>query len=346
MRSLRITTAAAALLVASGIAGHATTPTCPGNPGAIGTSRTLVVDPAEHARVGTMQYRESLPLEDKEVVLTFDDGPIPPRTTAVLDILAANCVKATFFIVGQMATAHPTVLKRIHADGHTIGTHTQNHPAGFRRLSDARAEQEIETGIASTIAALNDPSAVAPFVRFPGLGRTDAIEQYLATRSLMTWSADFPADDWYPISGSNVMKRALDRLEAKGKGILLLHDIHERTVVALPGLLNELKARGYRIVHVVPATANLAKTPTEPAQWVMRGTTGHASPAAAPQATAVQVQDRGGAQAPEAAAASKVANPPLRVSGRKRAARRHAGRHVPRMGRNHQAQNDGWPRYW
>jgi hypothetical protein len=265
----------------------------------------------------------------------------------VLDILAANCVKATFFIVGQMATAHPTVLKRIHADGHTIGTHTQSHPAGFRRLSDARAEQEVETGIASTIAALNDPSAVAPFVRFPGLGRTDAIEQYLATRSLMTWSADFPADDWHPISGNRVLQKALERLEAKGKGILLLHDIHERTVVALPGLLNELKSRGYRIVHVVPATAERAKTPTEPAQWVLRGTSSHASAAAAaPAATAVQVQDGGGGQPPEASAASKAGKPPLRVSARKRAARRHAGRPVPRMGRNHQARNDVWPRYW
>src|SRR5262245_26079674 len=179
MTSVRILCATAALLVASSAAALAAAPDCPGHPDAIGTSRTLVVDPTEHARVGTMQYRETLPLEDKEVVLTFDDGPIPPRTTAVLDILAANCVKATFFIVGQMATAHPIVLKRIHADGHTIGTHTQTHPMGFRRLSDARAEQEIETGIASTIAALNDPSAVAPFVRFPGLGRTDAIEQYL-----------------------------------------------------------------------------------------------------------------------------------------------------------------------
>src|SRR5262249_52269043 len=148
-----------------------------------------------------MQYRESLPLEDKEVVLTFDDGPAPPHTTAVLDILAANCVKATFFIVGQMAKAHPAVLKRIHDDGHTIGTHTQTHPMRFRHLSDARAQQEVEAGIASTAEALNDPAAVAPFVRFPGLGRTDAIEHYLASRSLMTWSADFPADDWRHISG-------------------------------------------------------------------------------------------------------------------------------------------------
>ena len=80
---------------------------CPGNPDALGTSRTIVVDPVEHPRLGSMQYRESLPLEDHEVVLTFDDGPLPPRTNHILDILAHECVKATFFLVGQMATTYP-----------------------------------------------------------------------------------------------------------------------------------------------------------------------------------------------------------------------------------------------
>src|SRR5215475_7571915 len=108
MSSIRVVCTTVAFVLASGAAALAAEPACPGHPDALGTSRTLVVDPAEHGRIGTMQYRESLPLEDKEVVLTFDDGPIPPRTSAVLDILAANCVKATFFIVGQMATAHPT----------------------------------------------------------------------------------------------------------------------------------------------------------------------------------------------------------------------------------------------
>src|SRR6202046_4420842 len=101
---------------------------CPGHPDAIGTSRTLVVDPREHPRIGTMQYHESLPLEDHEVVLTFDDGPLPPRTNHVLDILAAECVKATFFMVGKMATTYPDVARKVLAAGHTIGTHSQTHP--------------------------------------------------------------------------------------------------------------------------------------------------------------------------------------------------------------------------
>src|SRR5262249_60209447 len=107
MTSVRILCATAALLVASSAAALAAAPDCPGHPDAIGTSRTLVVDPAEHRLVGTMQYRESLPLEDKEVVLTFDDGPIPPRTTAGPDLRAANGLKAALFHAQQIAKAHP-----------------------------------------------------------------------------------------------------------------------------------------------------------------------------------------------------------------------------------------------
>src|SRR5215813_4307561 len=100
---------------------------CPGNPDALGTSRTIVVDPAEHPRLGSMQYRESLPLEDHEVVLTFDDGPLPPRSTRVLEILASECVKATYFLVGRMARSFPDMVRRIKAEGHTIGTHSESH---------------------------------------------------------------------------------------------------------------------------------------------------------------------------------------------------------------------------
>jgi peptidoglycan-N-acetylglucosamine deacetylase len=104
--------------------GAAAAAECPGNPDALGTSRTIVVDPLEHPRLGVMQYRESLPLEDHEVVLTFDDGPLPPRTNHILDILASECVKATFFLVGRMATTYPDVARKVAAAGHTIGTHS------------------------------------------------------------------------------------------------------------------------------------------------------------------------------------------------------------------------------
>jgi hypothetical protein len=138
----------------------------------------------------------------------------------------------------------------------------------------ARAQEEIEGGIASVSAALGDPKAIAPFFRIPGLLRAEPVEAYLGSRSLVTWSADFPADDWFRhITAKDIVKRALRRLEARGKGILLLHDIHPATVLALPTLLRELKARGYRIVHVVPSGPERPKTVTEPQEWALRGVT-------------------------------------------------------------------------
>src|SRR6266852_9938100 len=239
---------------------------CPGHPDALGTSRTLVVDPREHPRIGTMQYAETLPLLDHEVVLTFDDGPLPRNSNQILDILASQCVKATFFAIGRMARAAPEGVRKLRDAGHSIGTHTQNHPPSMNRMSIERARQEIDDGIASVKTALGDDTALAPFFRIPGLSRTEAVEDYAASQGIQIWSADFPADDWHHISSSRVYDIAIKRLEAKGRGILLLHDIQARTVAALPRILRELKARGYRIVHVVPATPEQPATPTEPQQ--------------------------------------------------------------------------------
>ncbi|MCG6206115.1 polysaccharide deacetylase family protein [Rhodopseudomonas sp. HC1] len=268
MRSLlglACATATLALSAASALAGD-----CPGNPNALGTSRTLVVDPREHPRIGTMQYAETLPLQDHEVVLTFDDGPLPRHSNAVLDILAKECVKATFFVVGRMAKGYPEGVRKLRAAGHTIGTHSENHPLSFNRMSVEQAQQEVDEGIASVAAALGDRSAVAPFFRIPGLLRAEAVEGYLGSQGIQTWSADFPADDWRHISPEAVYGLAMSRIQAKGRGVLLLHDIQARTVAALPNILHELKARGYRIVHVVPASITLPKTPTEPSQWRLR----------------------------------------------------------------------------
>jgi peptidoglycan-N-acetylglucosamine deacetylase len=241
---------------------------CPGNPDALGTSRTLVVDPAEHPKVGSMQYHESLPLEDHEIVITFDDGPLPPKSTQVLDLLDHECVKATFFLIGKMAHAHPDTVRRIREAGHTIGTHSNSHPLTFHRMSADKAQQEINQGIANVTAALGDGTGPAPFFRIPGLLRADGVEHYAASQNLQVWSADFLADDWTKIGPSQVYSRALQRIEVAHKGILLLHDIQTKTVEALPSLLRELKRRGYRIVQVVPATPERPKTMTDPGQWM------------------------------------------------------------------------------
>lgn len=228
---------------------------CPGNPGAMGTSRVLTIDPSEYPRIGTVQYQETLPLEEKEVVLTFDDGPLPPYTNRVLETLAQECVKANFFIVGRMARGYPDLLRRIHAEGHVIGTHSENHPLAFEKMPLRAVQTEVDQGFASTRSALRNPEGVAPFFRIPGLLRADNVEQYLRSRGMVTWSADVVADDWKHITASEVVSRSIARLDAKGKGILLLHDIQPATALALPHLLRELKRRGYKIVLVAPATA-------------------------------------------------------------------------------------------
>ncbi|PZA12295.1 polysaccharide deacetylase family protein [Rhodopseudomonas palustris] len=270
-RSLRISSLFGAACVAAALAlplDPARAAGCPGNPDALGTSRTLVVDPTEHPRIGTMQYSETLPLRDHEVVLTFDDGPLPRESNQVLDILAKDCVKATFFVVGRMAKTFPEGVRKLRDAGHTIGTHSQNHPLSFNRMTVEQAQQEVDQGIASTLAALGgDRAALSPFFRIPGLLRAEAVEGYLASRGIQTWSADFPADDWRHVSPDTVFHLAMSRLAAKGKGILLLHDIQPRTVTALPRILQALKAGGYKIVHVVAATPDLPKTPTTPQEW-------------------------------------------------------------------------------
>jgi peptidoglycan/xylan/chitin deacetylase (PgdA/CDA1 family) len=242
---------------------------CPGHPGALGTSRTLVVDPHEHPRIGTMQYRETLPLKDHEVVLTFDDGPLPKNSNQVLQILADECIKATFFIIGEQAKANPEGVRKLVAAGHTVGTHSMNHPLTFDRMPLDKAEAQINGGIEWTSAAMTDKSKLAPFFRIPGLMRAEGVENLLISRGIQVWSADFPADDWRHISSDRVYQLAIQRLEAKGKGILLLHDIQARTVAALPKIIRDLKARGYRIVHVVPATADQPATPTTAVEWLL-----------------------------------------------------------------------------
>ncbi len=227
---------------------------CPGHPDAIGTSRVITIDPNDYQRLGTLNYQQTVPLDDHEVVLTFDDGPLPPYSSQVLDILASQCVKAVFFLVGEMAKAYPAVARRVHDEGHTIGSHSQDHPLRFDRISDEKIRWEIDAGIDNVNAALGEGGGLAPFFRIPGFGRTDVVESELAARSLVVFSTDTVADDWHRhISPSQIIARAMSRLEAKGKGMLLLHDIHPWTVAALPGLLKALKDKGFRIVQVVPS---------------------------------------------------------------------------------------------
>ena len=255
-------------MLAAGIAaGSASAADCPGNLGALGTSRTLVVDPREHPRIGTMQYAETLPLQDHEVVLTFDDGPLPPHSTQVLDILAAQCIKATFFIIGRMARDYPEGVRKVRDAGHTIGTHSQNHPLGMIGCrSNAPGRRSTTVSLRPQPRSATQPRS-RRFSAFPACAAPKVSRTILLPRASRPGARIFrpTTGGTFPRRGSDDL--AIKRLEAKGKGILLLHDIQARTVAALPRILHELKARGYRIVHVVPATPELPKTPTEPQQW-------------------------------------------------------------------------------
>lgn len=233
------------------------------HPGALGTSRTITVAPDAFPTIGTMQYRQSLPLEDHEVVITFDDGPLPPYTDRVLEALDAECVKVTYFIVGQMARAYPDTLRRIYNAGHVIGTHSMHHPFTMGRMDDAQLTTEIDGGIAAVKAAIGDDRAVAPFFRVPGLARSRTLESFAASQSLAVWSADEVADDWFHgIKPAQIVERAMRRIEAKGhRGVLLLHDIHPATAMAVPLLLKELKEKGYKIVQAIPAGERPASVP-------------------------------------------------------------------------------------
>jgi peptidoglycan-N-acetylglucosamine deacetylase len=258
---------AASLLLASlALSASASAQGCPGNPGALGTSRVIALDPSEHRKLGLLEYDETLPLRDHEAVLTFDDGPIPPYTAMVLDALAAECVKATFFIVGQQAEANPALVQREYREGHTIGTHTEHH-AHLDRLSPEAVKKEISNGIAMAGKALGSSGAVAPFFRFPYFDAKPPAEAIALKLGLTIWNTDVHASDWNRLTPDQVAALAVARLERKKKGILLLHDIHERTALALPKLLRALKGRGFRIVHAVPAGPYHPKTEAKPDEW-------------------------------------------------------------------------------
>jgi peptidoglycan/xylan/chitin deacetylase (PgdA/CDA1 family) len=271
---MRTITAFAVCLAVAGMAPALAETSCPGNPDALGTSRTITISPDAFSRIGSLQYKQVLPLADHEVVLTFDDGPLPPYSERVLDTLSAQCVKATYFLVGQMARAYPWVVRRIYNEGHTIGTHSLDHPLVFQNLPLERVEREVDGGIDLVDKALGDPKALSPYFRIPGFGRSAVAEKFLAAHDLVTWSTDVVADDWFRhISAQQIVQRAMRRLEQKGRGILLLHDIHPATAMALPMLLKQLKAKGFHVVQVVapgerPKTLpELVASPSDRGAW-------------------------------------------------------------------------------
>ena len=241
------------------------------NPNALGLARTVEVDTTGGPGFGFEQYKQHDFLVLKEVVLTFDDGPWPVNTRAVLDALAEHCVKATFFPIGKHALWHPEILKQVAAEGHTVGGHTWSHANLSRgvgkgkgdKSADAKSDkaiEEIEKGFSAVKIALGGPPQ--PFFRFPYLQDPKDALAYLGTRNIAVFSHDLDSFDFKMRKPEDVVKSVMTKLERKGKGIILMHDFQQATAKAVPTILAELKAKGYKVVHM------RAKTPLATmAQW-------------------------------------------------------------------------------
>jgi len=228
---------------------------CPGNPQALGTERVLQVDVKSTPRVGRKQFPTTLPLRAKELVLTFDDGPWPGTTPKVLDTLKAECVQATFFLLGRNVEAHPQLARRALAEGHSLGHHSYSHPL-LNHLTLAKAEAEIERGIRADETAVYGkslPDGTVRLFRFPGFAASAPLLELASRHGLAVFGADVWASDWVAMSPQQELRLVLSRIERVGRGIVLFHDTKIETARMLPMLLRELKRRGYTIVHVIPA---------------------------------------------------------------------------------------------
>jgi peptidoglycan/xylan/chitin deacetylase (PgdA/CDA1 family) len=223
------------------------------NPDALGLSRVIEIDTAGGPAFGTEHFKQYDFLRDKEVALTFDDGPWPGNTPMVLKALQDNCTKATFFEIGEHATWRPDLAKQLAAGGMTIGSHTWSHKDLAKNpfaKDIEQAKQEIEMGVSAVHMAVGGPTA--PFFRFPDLQQPRDLMPYLGTRNIAIFSTDIDTFDFKLRRPEDVVKSAMTKLAKNGKGILLMHDFQHATAEAMPELLRQLKAGGFKIVHMVP----------------------------------------------------------------------------------------------
>ena len=229
-----------------------TTPQCE-SPGAMGLARIVEIDTTGGPGFGFQDFKQHDFLHDKEVVLTFDDGPMP-STPAVLKALTDECLKATFFEIGEHATWHPEITKQVIDAGMTVGTHTWSHKHLTRNRYAQhleQAEQEVEMGN-SAVRKAAAGGKIAPFFRFPALQQLPQLLPYLAERNIAVFSTDIDSHDFRMHKPDQVIKSVMSQLEKHGKGIILMHDLHRNTAEALPELIRQLKEGGYKVVHMVP----------------------------------------------------------------------------------------------
>lgn len=258
---MRIVLAAAVAvsMMATGALAQSAPPAAPAkcdNPNALGVARIVEIDTTGGPGFGFEHFKAYDFLRDKEIVLTFDDGPWPGHTPAVLKALADQCTKALFFPIGKHAGWYPEVIKQVAAAGHTVGSHTYSHK-DLSRMSTEEAVAEIEKGIAAVSIGLgNKPTA--PFFRFPALKHPPELVKYLGDRNVGIFSTDLDSFDFKMRKPDQVIASVMKKLEKHGKGIVLMHDFQQATAHAAPELLKQLKEKGYKVVQIV------GKTPLEP----------------------------------------------------------------------------------
>ena len=202
-------------------------------------------------RVLAVSSITDISLNPGEVILTFDDGPRPGTTDSILKTLNAYGVKATFFMIGQMALAHSAVAQSVYLAGETIGSHTLDHK-DLSKLSEADALGEVTRGAQAVQTALSPiGGSPSPFFRFPYLAQTAVIRTAIEQDSYIPIGAQMDSDDYFTTSPDFLLRRILRELDRTGHGIILMHDIHQRTALMLPSLLDALLARHYTVVQLV-----------------------------------------------------------------------------------------------
>ena len=182
------------------------------------------------------------------VALTFDDGPHPSRSPSILKILADYQVHATFFLIGNNAKRHPNIVQKILAQGHSYGSHTVSHP-DLTAISFASAQREILNGhqIITNIAGTE-----MRFFRFPYGAMNSSLRNFLNEQQFANFFWSIDTLDWKLTNPTSLLERIYSEINATQRGIILMHDIHQQTVIVLPQLLRALKEKGYQIVHLRP----------------------------------------------------------------------------------------------
>ncbi|MDY0087545.1 MAG: polysaccharide deacetylase family protein [Coriobacteriia bacterium] len=202
---------------------------------------TRVVTPAE-----PMTVRRWVPDPSTKIVaLTFDDGPWPAQTEQVLDILAQNDVKASFFMVGHQVEKYPTIAKRAADEGHMVGNHTQNHIILTRQDSEVTRKQITDGSL-----TIRDKTGVLPrWFRPPGGGMNMSVVSEAKRMKMDVAMWDVDPQDWRKPSTDAMLADVLAHV--KPGAVVLMHDgggDRSHTIAVLPRLIKELKAQGYIFV--------------------------------------------------------------------------------------------------